>query len=58
MFILDADDHGDTVAYFLISLSGEDVIALGEALGLNTDNLKKMKNMPGVVVCLCVCVCV
>ena len=47
MFILlDIDDHGDTVAFYLVELSRETVVALGEALGLKADNLKEMENMP------------
>ena len=47
-FFSDFDDHGDTVAFYLISLSRKDVIALGEALGLNANNLKKMKELPSM----------
>ena len=42
---LDLDDHGDTVAFYLIEFSRESVVALGEALGLKADNLKEMENM-------------
>jgi hypothetical protein len=45
------------VAFYLIEFSRENVTALGEALGLKTDNLKEMENMPSERSCtLCVCV--
>ena len=34
------------MAFYLIELSREIVIALGEALGLKADSLKEMENMP------------
>ena len=55
MCYLDADDHGDTVAFYLIELSRENVVALGEALGLNANSLKEMQNMPSECVWVYVC---
>ena len=58
------------MAFYLIELSREIVIALGEALGLKADSLKEMENMPSesmaaycvyitcVCALLCVCMCV
>ena len=37
--LLDIDDHGDTVAFYLVELSRENIVALGEALGLNANSL-------------------
>ena len=56
--LLDIDDHGDTVAFYLIELSKENIVALGEALGLSANSLKEMENMPSeFVLCVSVCVC-
>ena len=53
------------MAFYLIELSRENVIALGEALGLKADNLKEMETMPsewpctvGVYVYVCALLCV
>lgn len=39
------------MAFYLIELSRENVIALGEALGLKADGLKEMENMPSEWLC-------
>ena len=47
MTLIDDDDHHDDVMNYLKSMSKEDLIALGQELGLKNKRLTKMKDVAG-----------
>ena len=46
--LIDADDNKNEVSSFLSHLTREDIISLGEALGLKKETMQPMSEMPGI----------